>query len=269
VIFPGGTVSRIYEDPDFFSWAKKAASEAEIAQSVCNGAFVLAKAGLLDNLEVTTHHGAIESLRHEYPKARVQDGRRFVDNGHILTTAGISAGIDGSLNVVARLLGRRVADHVALFMEYHWTPEPYLAMNYAYLNPSTNDVGRLVQSGDMQFDATKYSDAERIYRAVVKESPKHDEAWYSLGLTLRELKDHASAATAFATAATLAKEDREAASEFYNAAAEYVRASQNDDAFEMLRKAYAHGYPDRDLSKDPNFAQLRDDPRMKAIAGAH
>src|SRR4029077_20286761 len=62
VIFPGGPASKIYNDPDFFAWAKKASTEAEIAQSVCTGAFVLAKAGLLDNLDVTTFHGAIEAL---------------------------------------------------------------------------------------------------------------------------------------------------------------------------------------------------------------
>src|SRR5436305_11754024 len=106
---------------------------------------------MLDGHDVTTFHGAIEPLRKNYPNARVQDGRRFVDNGHIVTTAGISAGIDGSLNVVARLLGRRVADEVATYMEYHWTPEAYLATKYAYLNPSTNEAGRQIQNGDVAF----------------------------------------------------------------------------------------------------------------------
>src|SRR5260370_1078044 len=127
VICPGGPSSKVYDDPEFFAWAKKVSAEAEIAQSVCTGAFVLAKAGMLDGLDVTTFHGAIENLRKNYPNAHVQDGRRFIDNGHIVTTAGISAGIDGSLNVVARLLGRRIADQVATYMEYHFTPEAFLA----------------------------------------------------------------------------------------------------------------------------------------------
>lgn len=269
VVFPGGPAAKIYDDPEFFAWAKKASAEAEIAQSVCTGAFVLAKAGMLDDLEVTTFHGAIEQLRSRYPKARVEDGRRFVDNGHIVTTAGISAGIDGSLNVVARLLGRRVADQVATYMEYHWTPEAYLTTKYAYLNPSTNAAGRLIQSGDMQFEEKNFGEAERIYRAVLKEDPKHSEALYDLGLTLRETKDHAGAGQAFATAAASLQDRHHAAFAFYDAATEYARADRNEDALQMLQKAFDAGYPNRDaLSKDPSFARLKDDPRAKTIAAA-
>jgi putative intracellular protease/amidase len=65
VLFPGGPSGHIYDDPEFFAWAKKASEEAEIAQSVCTGAFVLGKAGLLDGLEVTTFHGAIEGLHNK------------------------------------------------------------------------------------------------------------------------------------------------------------------------------------------------------------
>jgi putative intracellular protease/amidase len=269
VIFPGGPSSKIYDDVEFFAWAKKASAEAEIAQSVCTGAFVLAKAGMLDNLEVTTFHGAIEALRKNYPNVRVQDGRRFVDNGHIVTTAGISAGIDGSLNVVARLLGRRVADDVATYMEYHWTPEAYLATKYAYLNPSTNDTGRLIQTGDMEFHAKNYAGAERIYRSVLKENPSNQEALFSLGMTLREADNHADAAQAFATAAVAGKDQHQAAHIFYMSATEYARADLRDEALDMLRKAFAAGYTDRDgVAKDPNFAKLKDDPRMKTIVAA-
>src|SRR5262245_40854447 len=69
VLFPGGPASKIYDDPVFFAWAKKAAEEAEIAQSVCTGAFVLGKAGMLDGLEVTTHYGSIDRLAKAYPRA--------------------------------------------------------------------------------------------------------------------------------------------------------------------------------------------------------
>jgi putative intracellular protease/amidase len=269
VIFPGGPSDKIYDDPEFFAWAKKAASEAEIAQSVCTGAFVLAKAGMLDGLDVTTFHGAIEHLRKNYPNAHVQDGRRFIDNGHIVTTAGISAGIDGSLNVVARLLGRRIADQVATYMEYHWTPEAFLATRYAYLNPSTNEVGRMVQSGDMHLEEKNYPEAERLYRAVVKEDPKHGEGWFSLGATLREVNEHAEAAEAFVNAADFPDAHHPAGSMYFNAAREYARADRNDDALAMLSKAFAAGYPNRDAVKtDPNFAKLREDPRLKDVVAA-
>jgi tetratricopeptide (TPR) repeat protein len=224
---------------------------------------------MLDNLDVTTFHGAIEGLRKNYPNARVQDGRRFIDNGHIVTTAGISAGIDGSLNVVARLLGRRVADEVATYMEYHWTPEAYLATRYAYLNPSTNEIGRLVQSGDIQLAGKNFGEAERIYRAVLRQDPKNGEAAYSLGVTLRETQDHANAAEAFAAAGAFAQDEHHAAWLFFASATEYARAGRNDEALQMLSKAYALGYQDRDaVRKDPVFAKLKDDPRLKTITAA-
>lgn len=256
VIFPGGPSSKIYDDTEFFAWAKKVSAEAEIAQSVCTGAFVLAKAGMLDGLDVTTFHGAIEGLRKQAPNAHVQDGRRFVDNGHIVTTAGISAGIDGSLNVIARLLGRRIADQVATYMEYHWTPESYLATKYAYMNPSTNDTGRLMQSADMQFEGKNYAEAERLYRALLKEDPKNPDTWYSLGATLRETKNHSEAAQAFAAAAPLMKDH--ASHLYYDAALEYARADRNDDAAKMLQKAFDAGFADRDVvNKVPEFAKVK------------
>jgi transcriptional regulator GlxA family with amidase domain len=120
----------------FLEWAKGSASQAEIAVSVCTGAFILAKAGLLDGKEATTWYGMLDKLEKDFPKVRVRRGNRFVDNGKIVTTAGVSAGIDGSLHVVARLLGSQVAGQTAQYMEYRWTPEAYLSNSYTYLNPS-------------------------------------------------------------------------------------------------------------------------------------
>jgi len=130
IVVPGGTASVLTNDARFMAWARKALDRAEVSMSVCTGAFVLAKAGLLDGRVVTTWFGAIEGLRKTVPAATVQDGRRFVDQGRVVTTAGVSAGIDGALHVVARLLGRSVADQTARYMEYRWSPEPYLVEMY-------------------------------------------------------------------------------------------------------------------------------------------
>ena len=203
VLFPGGPSEAITDDPAFFAWAAKASTEAEIAQSVCTGAFVLGKAGLLDGLEVTTWYGAIDRLQERYPKATVRNGRRFVDNGHVVTTAGISAGIDGSLHVVARLLGRRVADQVAEYMEYHWTPESHHAANYSYLNPSLDAHGRAVQAADMKADEKDYVGAIAAYRAALAEAPNERSTWRSLADALRSSKDHLGAAAAFEKVASL------------------------------------------------------------------
>ena len=83
----------------------------------------MAEAGLLDGLEATTHHGAIDLLRQTAPQATVHADRRFVDNGRVVCSAGIAAGIDMSLHVVSRLLGREVAGNTARQMEYPWEPD--------------------------------------------------------------------------------------------------------------------------------------------------
>jgi transcriptional regulator GlxA family with amidase domain len=131
IVVPGGNSGVLTSDARFMAWARQAFDRAELSMSVCTGAFVLGKAGLLDGRTVTTWFGAVAALRKAVPAAAVQDGRRFVDEGRVVATAGVSAGIDGALHVVARLLGREVADRTARYMEYRWTPEPHLAQTYA------------------------------------------------------------------------------------------------------------------------------------------
>ncbi len=161
VVIPGGSSGSITNDPEFFGWVKGAAGKSEVTLTVCTGAFVLAKAGYLDGKEITTWYGAVEKLRLEAPKSTVQSGRRFVDNGRFVTTAGVSAGIDGSLHVVARLFGRAVADQTARYMEYHWTPEPYLARGYVLLNPNTDEAGRRLQLSELQRTAADAAPAAK------------------------------------------------------------------------------------------------------------
>jgi putative intracellular protease/amidase len=120
IVVPGGSVGAVAKDKRVTDWLSRASGEAEVTLSVCTGAFVLARAGLLDGLEATTHWGAIKTLRTQYPKVTVRDDRRVVDNGRIATSAGISAGIDGALHLVARLSGRAKASETAHNMEYHW-----------------------------------------------------------------------------------------------------------------------------------------------------
>jgi putative intracellular protease/amidase len=269
VLFPGGPSSKVYDDPEWFAWAKKACDEAEIAQSVCTGAFVLGKAGLLDGLEVTTHYGSIDRLGELYPKAQVKRGRRFVDNGHVVTTAGISAGIDGSLHVVARLLGRKVADEVARYMEYAWSPEASLALGYTYFNPSTDDMGRLAQSGDIEYDEKRYADAAATFRKVLAQDAKNADAWASLGWCMRKMDKHLESAQAFARAAA-GSEGGHGAYAHYDAACEFALAGKKDDAFTELKSAFAKGYPQKDaIEKDKNLASLKNDPRAKTLTASN
>ena len=119
LLVPGGQgTRREMNNPRLIEWIREKAAGAELVLSVCTGALLLAKAGLLDDLETTTHHGAIELLRDVAPRATVHPERRFVDNGRVICSAGIAAGIDMSLHVVSRLLGADVALKTARQMEY-------------------------------------------------------------------------------------------------------------------------------------------------------
>ena len=125
LLVPGGQGTRKeMHNAALTDWIKARSQEAELVLSVCTGALLLAKAGLLDGLEATTHHGAVDLLREVAPRAEVHADRRFVDNGRVVCSAGIAAGIDMSLHVVGRLLGAEVAAKTARHMEYPWAPQP-------------------------------------------------------------------------------------------------------------------------------------------------
>jgi transcriptional regulator GlxA family with amidase domain len=124
LLVPGGFGARKQmHNQAVLDWIRRCARPAELILSVCTGALLLAKAGLLNDLAATTHHGAFDLLREAAPATEIREGERFVDNGKVITSAGISAGIDMSLHVVARLLGDDVARHTAAQMEYRWQPE--------------------------------------------------------------------------------------------------------------------------------------------------
>ena len=110
-------------NPILLDWVKQCAQHTELLLSVCTGALILARIGLLNGLSATTHHLAIEQLKELAPQTKVCPSDRIVDNGHIILSSGISAGIDMSLYVVAKLLGQSQALETATYMEYNWQHE--------------------------------------------------------------------------------------------------------------------------------------------------
>jgi putative intracellular protease/amidase len=121
LVIPGGG----YEAPSnsaAVAWIKRQHAHDEHTMSVCNGAFTLANAGLLNGLSATTTAGNILRMKRTYPQIKVVNDQRVVDNGKTLTTAGLSAGIDGALHMVAVLDGEDVAETIALMLEYNWQP---------------------------------------------------------------------------------------------------------------------------------------------------
>ena len=122
LLMPGGMgTRREMNNPGMLDWFRCNGESAELILSVCSGALVLAKAGLLNGLTATTHHGALDELRAIDPAIAVDSEKRFIDNGRVIVSAGISAGIDMSLHVVARLLGEEHARETARYMEYQWS----------------------------------------------------------------------------------------------------------------------------------------------------
>ncbi len=118
LVIPGGAPGAVTANADLMKWIKQTAAVTRCTLSVCSGALVLAEAGLLDGLEVTSHHNVIGALRKAAPRATVVTGRRFVDNGKIVTSAGVSAGIDAALHVVAIFRGKQIADQTRDYLEY-------------------------------------------------------------------------------------------------------------------------------------------------------
>src|SRR5437762_6764519 len=109
-------------------WLRKSSKTTDVTMSVCTGAFVLAKTGLLNGKSATTYHGAFGSFTMQFPDIQLKRGARFVENGNLATAGGLSSGIDLALRVVERYYGRDVARKTAYNMEYQgegWRSEEH------------------------------------------------------------------------------------------------------------------------------------------------
>ena len=124
LIVPGGVVTAELERPSIIEWMARTAAKAELTASVCTGAFLLGRAGLLRGKTITTHWEDIEDFREVFPDITVRGDQRWIDAGEIVTSAGISAGIDMSLHLVARLEGEELAVRTARQMDYDWRRSP-------------------------------------------------------------------------------------------------------------------------------------------------
>ena len=119
LVVPGGFGTRaLLEDDVTLDWIRGVAKPAKLVTSVCTGALLLAKAGLLGGRRATTHWGALDLLASMDPTMTVEREQRVVEEDGIVTSAGVSAGIDMALAVVERFCGREVADETARYMEY-------------------------------------------------------------------------------------------------------------------------------------------------------
>src|SRR5438874_472159 len=117
--------------PAVLEWIRKSSKTTDVTMSVCTGAFVLAKTGLLDGKSATTYHGAFGRFAMKFPNIELKRGARFVENGNLATAGELSSGIDLALRVVERYYGREVAQKTAYNLEYQ---------GQGWMNPNSNQI---------------------------------------------------------------------------------------------------------------------------------
>ena len=121
ILVPGGNVNT--SDTTTVQWIKNMSKKTEHTMSVCTGAFYLAAGGLLDGLKSTTHFFSVEALHQMAPRSTVTDSVRYVDNGRIITAAGLSSGIDAAFHLVSVYIGKAETKKLANALEYRWDEE--------------------------------------------------------------------------------------------------------------------------------------------------
>jgi len=121
LVVPGGWGTRAeIKNTRLLAWIAERATQVETLTSVCTGSMLLGQAGLLDGRHATTHWRSLDRMRQSFPKVTVEDKQHVVEDGDVLTSAGISAGIDMALRVVARYHGEAIARNTARNMEYRY-----------------------------------------------------------------------------------------------------------------------------------------------------
>lgn len=122
LIVVGGVHTAELQKPDVLRWLSKIAPSAKVVASVCTGVFLLAQSGVISDERVTTHWEDVADLRRDFPQLRVLENIPWVDEGRIVSSAGISAGIDMSLHLVRQLHSLDLALRTARQMEFNWNP---------------------------------------------------------------------------------------------------------------------------------------------------
>ncbi len=183
--YGGGNAMVLSKDKPLIDWIKEMEAKTDILFSVCSGAFFLGEAGFLKDLTATTFHTLIDPLAERFPDADVRRNVRFVDNGNLITTAGISAGIDGALHLVSKIKGAQYAAYVAEVMEYDkWIPNEGLIFENPLIKSiqtegfdraikkHKNSVvykGELLNLSTFLLEQERIEEAEKCIRLVIKE----------------------------------------------------------------------------------------------------
>lgn len=145
--------------PEMIDWIRTASKSTDVTMSVCNGAFVLARTGLLDGRPATSHHGGFFRFAAKFPNVKLQRGARYVESGNLASAGGISSGIDLALRVVERYAGRAMTEAVVDGMEYQGTGWKDAQSNLAYAKlPVSSREHPVCPLCRMDADTTIHSD---------------------------------------------------------------------------------------------------------------
>ncbi|MEM9658183.1 MAG: DJ-1/PfpI family protein, partial [Planctomycetota bacterium] len=175
LLIPGGFgVNQLLERRDILRWVSAQAAKSDMVTSVCTGAVLLGRCGLLDGICATTHHLCLDQLREVAPTTRVVTDQRFVDTGRIVTSAGISAGIDMSLHIVRRLIGHKQACAVAERMAYEWTERHDAGP--AHQNELGQSIGRPLEQWRKRPEPPRTPMTGRYCRILPLDPESHGEA---------------------------------------------------------------------------------------------
>lgn len=286
LVLPGGDSRGFSRSEAGMAWVRKVAGQDELSMSVCSGAFILARLGLLDGRPATTHWGAVPRLRSAFPKVQVQTGVRFVDTGRIVTTAGVSAGIDGALHVVQRLLGDDVAWETARYMQYAWEPKESATLSA----PAKEALRALVfQDGGRAVSLLTTAAAKsprdplvlsrlgraQLLQGAAKEGVATLESAVALGdvrpITLTALGDaQLTLGTNAAAEQTFSRllDERGAPGDAYQLACAQGRQGKVDAALASLTRAVQLGFHDQALAEsDDDLRAVRSDARFAGVFG--
>ncbi len=289
IVIPGGATQNLTNDPRFMDWVRHTSPKCEVTLTVCTGAFVPAELGMLDGMEATTHYNAIGSMRQEHPKVKVRDNVRFVDNGKIVTTAGISAGIDGALHVVSRLTNAEAAWMTARQMEYNWSPPPLpkdassnatlrregtehrvygrsaqaAEVYEKLLQTNPNDSEALLKLGQAQMGQSKFDYAAKSFESALGQTPDDPFLLSLLARAQIGAKQYDACIENYLRAIELGQDT---VNNIYNLSCAYALTGQKDKAIETLARALKEGpWMKMQAVKDEDFASIREDERFKAM----
>jgi putative intracellular protease/amidase len=284
LVLPGGNSRSFTRSAPGMAWVKKVTAKNELSMSVCTGAFILADLGLLDGRPATTHWGAIGRMRSAYPKVQVKTDVRFVDDDRIVTTAGVSAGIDGALHVVQRLLGDDVAWETARYMQYAWEPKQSaslppaakealralvfrdtdraVSLLSAEAAKSPKDVLVLSRLGRARLARGETPGAIETLQSAVALGDRRPITLWALGAAQIATDANAAAERTFAQLV----EERGAALDAYQLACAQGRQGKVDAALASLTEAVSLGFRDQGLADgDADLRSVRGDPRYAQL----